>query len=66
MLEKRTNHITINLTDEEMELINRLAEQEERKPSELARILLIRQARQEWQKQQPISADFEPLKFYND
>ena len=65
-MEKRTNHITINLTDEENELINKLAEQEERKPAELARILLIRQARQQWQKQQPTDSEFEPLKFYND
>lgn len=50
---KRTNKITVNLTDEEMELINRLAEIGERKTSELARLLLMRQACQEWGKLQP-------------
>ena len=46
---KKIKHITVNLTTEEAELIERIAEDLERKPAELARILLLRQARQLWQ-----------------
>ena len=47
---KREKHITINLTEQESELIERLAELTERKPAELARILLNRAALTEWGK----------------
>ena len=46
---KKIYHITVNLTEEENELIQRIATDTERKPAELARILLLRQARQLWQ-----------------
>ena len=45
---KRNKHITVNLTDEEMTLLNRIAEMYDRKPSELARILLNRATLAEW------------------
>ena len=45
---KRVKHYLINLTEEEAELLERLAEEQERKTSELARILLIREAKREW------------------
>lgn len=62
---KRTNNITIHLTDEENELINLLAEKLERKPSELVRILAYKKALEIWGSLQPINNDFEPLKFDN-
>lgn len=46
---KRNKHITVNLTDEEINLLNKIAELYERKPSELARILLNRATLAEWQ-----------------
>jgi hypothetical protein len=58
---KRTNKITVNLTDEEMQFISRLAEVGERKISELARLLLMRQALNEWGKMQPQGEPFRPL-----
>lgn len=47
---KRQKHITVNLTDEESALIERLAEIYDRKPAELARILLNGAAIAEWGK----------------
>ena len=46
--QKRTNKMTINLTDEELELLQRVSEENERKPSEQARVLLMRACRLEW------------------
>lgn len=48
--EKRTRALTVHLTEEETQLIERLAEREERKPAELARRLLIKKALEEWAK----------------
>lgn len=45
--QKRTNSFTINLNDEEAEMLLKLAKLEERKPRELARILLLRQLKKE-------------------
>lgn len=45
---KRTKHITINLTEEELKMLERIAEHNERNKSEQARVLLMRQARKEW------------------
>lgn len=50
---KRTEKITVNLTPNEFAFIQMLSEKAERKPSELARLLLMRQACQEWGKLQP-------------
>lgn len=66
-MEKRSKHITVNLTTEEMTLLNRLCEIYERKPADLARILLNRVALAEWAKIQakehPESAQpFQPIK----
>ena len=47
---KRIKNITLHLTEQESELIERLAELTERKPAELARILLNRAALNEWGK----------------
>lgn len=47
---KRTKNITLHLTEQEAELLERLAELTERKPAELARILLNRAALNEWGK----------------
>ena len=45
---KRNKHYLINLTEEENELIERIAQDTERKPAELCRLLLMRAARQQW------------------
>lgn len=63
---KRTVNITLHLTEEEAELLERLSELTERKPAELARILLNRATLNEWgkiQAQKHPDAPFEPLKF---
>ena len=60
---KRVKHITINLTEEESDIIERLAAIGERKPADLARLLLMRQAVKEWGEMQPEGAPFTPLKF---
>jgi len=64
---KRNKHITVNLTTEEMTLLNRLCEIYERKPADLARILLNRVMLAEWGKIQvkehPENAQpFQPIK----
>ncbi len=51
--DKRTKHITVNLTEDEMALLERLAETYERKPAELARLLLTRAALAQWGELQP-------------
>ena len=48
--EKRTEKITINLTKSEWELVQAIADQNERNTSEQARLLLLKMARQEWAK----------------
>lgn len=48
--EKRTETLTLHLTKSERELLERLAEREERKPAELARLLLNKKALEEWAK----------------
>jgi len=48
--EKRTEKITINLTPSEWELIQAIADQNERNTSEQARLLVLRSARTEWAK----------------
>lgn len=65
--EKRIKKVTINLTDAEWELIQAISEHNERKPSEQARILLLRECGREWAKIQeqehPTNkADFERVK----
>ena len=63
---KRTVNITLHLTEEESELLERLAELTERKPAELARLLLNKKALEEWgkiQAQKHENAPFEPLKY---
>lgn len=60
---KRTKHITINLTEEESELIAHLAEINERTPADLARRLLMRQAFKEWGDMQPKGEELTPLKY---
>ena len=57
---KKTKHITVNLTQEENELIERIAEGLERKPAELARLLLLREARRQWASMSAL--DNEPLR----
>ena len=49
-MEKRTQKITVNLTFEEWELIQAISEHNERKPSEQARLLLLRECGREWAK----------------
>ena len=49
-MEKRTQNITLHLTREEWELIQAISEHNERKPSEQARILLLRECGREWAK----------------
>ena len=46
--EKRTRALTVHLTEEEAQLIERLADMSERKPAELARLLLNKKALEEW------------------
>ena len=48
--EKRTEKITINLTPSEWELIQAIADQNERNTSEQARLLVLKMARTEWAK----------------
>ena len=60
---KRRNQITINLTDEERELIERLSEIYERKPAELVRILATRKGLEVWGSMQPKGEELTPLKF---
>ena len=57
---KKNYHITINLTEEENELIQRIAQDLERKPAELARILLLKEARRQWASMSALNN--EPLK----
>ena len=64
---KRQKHITVNLTEEENALLNRLCEIYERKPADLARILLNGAMLREWGKIQvkehPENAQpFQPIK----
>ena len=65
---KRTKHITINLTDEELEMLERIAEHNDRNKSEQARVLFLRQARIEWgqiqnQEHPQNLQPFKPIKF---
>lgn len=61
---KKTNHITVNLTDEEMELIERIATDTERKPAELCRILLMKEARRQWASMSSLNNEpVQPLKY---
>jgi len=46
--DKRTRALTVHLTEEEAQLIERLADMSERKPAELARLLLNKKALEEW------------------
>lgn len=48
--EKRTKKVTINLTPNEWELVQAIADQNERNTSEQARLLLLKMARTEWAK----------------
>ena len=61
---KRTEKITINLTEEENELLKKICEHNERKPSEQARILLLRECGREWAKiqEQEHPTNKEPFK----
>lgn len=45
---KRIKNITLHLTEEEAELLERLAELDQRKPSEMSRILLVAAALDKW------------------
>ena len=49
-MEKRTKNITLHLTPSELELLETVAEHHERKPAELARLLLAWATRKEWAK----------------
>lgn len=67
---KRIKNITLHLTEQESELIERIAELTERKPAELARLLLCRAALQEWTRYQmtehnPDAEPLTPLRFNN-
>ena len=46
--EKRTETLTLHLTKSERDLLERLAEREERKPAEHSRRLLIKKVLEEW------------------
>ena len=66
--EKRTVNITLHLTPQEAELLEVLAELDQRKPSEKARLLMNKAALQEWTKKQieahdPNIEPLTPLKF---
>ena len=50
--QKRNKHITVNLTQEESDTIQALADIYDRKPADIARILLNRAAFAEWVKVQ--------------
>lgn len=47
-MSKKIIHITVNLTEEEGQLLNKIAEATQRKPAELCRLLLIRSAVELW------------------
>lgn len=67
---KRIKNITLHLTEQEAELLEVLAEMEERKTAELARILLNKKALELWtqkqtEKHNPNAQPLTPLKFDN-
>lgn len=60
---KKIYHITVNLTEEENELIKRIAQDTERKPAELARLLLMKEARRQWASMSALNNEpLQPLK----
>lgn len=60
---KRVKHYLINLTEEESEMIERIAQDTERKPAELIRILLMKAARQQWASMSALNNEpLQPLK----
>ena len=63
-MSKREQNMTLHLTKEEWELIQRISEHNERKPSEQARILLLRECGREWAKiqEQEHPTNKEPFK----
>ena len=63
-MEKRTETLTVRLTKSELDFILSISEHNERKPSEQARILLLRECGREWAKiqEQEHPTNKEPFK----